>query len=282
MRFSSFLIFIAIAVVPLWYVHRTLEEKRVRRLEWSEVFMTEPERQKKWAEEKHKAEDERIEKETELEKATAVRKAAETEAAKAQSELLQKKNAGAAEAARQRIEADRRAEEVASERAAKHQKIAILLKACADTASVAESRLKSLADEQKRYRAFIEEVSGVPIPQEGSVDRVTFSSAFRMLSHGQLGDIDDLYPIRKAKEGCESIASAAEGDPGYRTVITNGLESLETDYVRKAEAMRRSRSDIKDLVDFATGKLPDTFGGHIRRARAESVIEQSLRWREPQ
>jgi hypothetical protein len=296
MRFR-WLIVLGVAVIPFWYLYRTFEEKRVRRLEWSEVFMTEEARQKKWADEKQKvkeaAEAERVEKATQLEKSIAARKLAEAEAAKAEADVRQARTAETAELNRVRIESERRAAEAGmarlkseAERADRQKRIALALKTCADKVGVVESRRKTFTDEQGSYVAFLDQVAATPLPEK--YKNITmygreFSSTFQMLSHEYLRGLNDGDEIQRAKETCEAAASNDETNHGYEMErVVRELEGFATRYAYQLDGMRRSRTDIRDLIDLATGKLPDNAGGQIRKARAEDAIRRSYSWKASQ
>lgn len=294
MRFSRWLLAAALAVLPLWYTYRTLEEKRVRKLEWSEVFMTEPERQKKWAEEKQQAKEaaeaERVAKTTELEKATAARKAAEADAAKAEMELVQKRGQEAAEVARLKLETERRAAEVAivreklsAERAALQARLTAGLNACAVKVKELETLRQELVKDQTSYRAFIADVSQIQGASKFTVPEDRISSTFRMLSQPHLRAETSEDYIREVQRKCEVLIreSLKTGtDPLDDSLFRYEFPRFAEGYRIATADLRKSRSDIQDLLDYVTGKLPDTVGGSVRKARAKDSLDRGWLWRE--
>jgi hypothetical protein len=289
---------VAIAVIPSWYIYRTLEEKRVRKLEWSEVFMTEPERQKKWAEDKQRKKEEaeaaKVKAATELAQSITAKKNAEAEAAKAEAELLEKRNQEAAETARRRDDDARRQIEVSrqaaaaetarvraeGERAARQQSVAARLAMCGTAAAAAEARLQDLIAEQKSYKAFIAESAAVPISL-ASWDAEKFSVTFRRFERTSfLTSESEMREIRKQKDACSAVAiDDSKNDNLQLQWAFRDIDNIETQYRSAIGSLRASRSDIQDLVDFATGKLPKTVGGEVKRERIKRALDEYYKYR---
>src|ERR1051326_2224092 len=294
MRFSRFLIAIAIAAVPLWYVYRTLEEKRVRNLEWPELFMTEPERKKAREEKEQKAKEaaeaERVAKATELEKATAARKAADAEAAKAETDLVQKKGQEAAEVARLRLETEKRAGEVgivreklAAERVASLAKVTTGLNVCAEKVKEVEAVRHELAKEQASYRAFIAEVSQIQGASKLSVPEDQVSATFRMLSQPYLrveSPRDDIADVQRKCEVLIRQTLKTDADPMDDWVFRYDFPGLISRDRSAIADLHKSHTDIQDLLDYVTDKLPDTVGGSVRKARAKESLDRGRWWKE--
>lgn len=296
MSVSRTIVIVGISAIPLWYAYRTLEEKRVRRLEWSEVFMTEPDRQKKWAEEKQKAKEaaeaERVQRQTELEKSTAARKTAEAEQDKAQAALAEKRTAEMAESNRTIIEAARRAEsqeairqKAEAERSAKQQIIATALKACEEKAKSAEAKRQDLVAAAKSYKAFVDRASTLPISEikfPGFADRGDYITTFRMLSTARLAASNDGNYLEESRKKCVAKASDSNATPFEVSSEIEGLEIIGNLFVGEKSQLEWSRADITDLMDYVTGKLPDTVGGQVRRARVKGFYDRAYSWKDSQ
>ena len=294
MRFSKWALAAGLAVLPLWYTYRTLEEKRVRKLEWSEVFMTEDARQRKWAEEKQQAKEaaeaERVAKATELEKATVARKAAEAEAAKAEMELVQKRGQEATDAARLRLEIEKKAAEVgivreklSAERAALQARLTTGLNACSTRIKELETLRQELAKEQSSYRTFIAEVSQIQGASKLAAPEDQVSATFRMLSQPYLRSETSFDDIGEIQRKCEVLIRESlktDADPLNDWLFQYDFPRFTGAYRNAMGDLRRSRADIQNLLDYVTGKLPDTVGGSVRKAQAKDSLDRGRWWRE--
>ena len=303
MKFSRLLLILGVAAIPLWYIYRTLEDKRVRKLEWSEIFMTDEAREQKRAEDRKKAredaEAERVRKATDLaqetaeaERATAARKLAETKEAEAKSHVLELENVQAGQAARERSEQERRVAEAAAarvrmeaDRVAKQQAIAVALRACGEKAADAEATQKRLLIEQQSYLKFVEEISKVAIPPNTlmAFHAQDTASAFRMVYARDALKVGDAETLRNVRNSCDAIASAGAINTNHEMEYAlGGIENVEFKYVQAIENLKRSRSDLADVVDYAADKLEGSVGGEVRRAHVQDLIYRARIWKEPQ
>jgi hypothetical protein len=314
---SKLLLTIGIIAIPLWYIYRTLEEKRVRRLVWSEVFMTEPERQRKRAEDERKtkedAEAKRVEGETNLAKAkvqaereTKARKDAEAEADTARARAIQAQNVreeqlGRVKLADEQIKADAAASraKVEAERVAKQHAVAAVISICADKASRAEAARVRLQPEQRTFQSFYEEASKTPLPEDEPmplpqqqdisawlawskrVHRSDFAAAFRMLSAREALKVFDSDSLKAAKENCDAAAVNSGDENSYQVLSAlDRIDRLEFQYSDARETLKRSRSDLVDLIDYVGGKLGNSVGDEVRRARVGQTLARARDWRE--
>jgi hypothetical protein len=320
MRLGTILMICGVAAIPLWYAYRTVTELRVRHLEWNEIFMTEEQRQKKWAEEKQQAKDaaeaERVAKVTEMEKATAARKVAEAEAAKAEAIVMEKHAMETAEADRRRGEVERKSAEQESARAKAEGARALFQRAfaarvqiCGDRAKEAESRLRDFSAEQNSYRTYVDSVfqlrfdlgpSRTPnlspelvkiLPPAALANVIAsyvppdeITPTLRMLFQRKLLNTENPAEIQRAKEDCEKEAreTIALVNDYQLDFSLRHVESLTSSYEESLRKLKASRSDIQDLVDYATGKLPDTFGGRAKAERVKVLIQRAHSYKEPE
>jgi hypothetical protein len=313
MRLSRMLLVLGVAAIPLWYIYRTLEDQRVRKLEWSEVFMTEDARKEREAQKKQQAKEEaeaeRLRKATELaqetaeaEKATAARKLAETKAAEAQAKVIEAQNAKVAAAAREQSEQERRVAEGAaarvrleSEKTAKQQAITVALRTCSEKTAAAEATRKRLLTEQQSYLKFFEGISKVSLPPDVPVTTIAealnaknhsrrdATSAIRMLYAREALKVGDPERQRNAGERCDANANAGAINTNHEMDYDFGeIESVESKYLEAIENLKRSRSDLSDVVDFAAQKLGESIGDEVRSAHAREVIDRGKYWKEPQ
>ena len=104
-----------------------------------------------------------------------------------------------------------------------------------------------------------------------------FSATFRMLYPTHVTNTGNANEIRDAKEKCEAAARdlsrkdyAISEEPQVWDI-----KHLASGYQSNVFELRRSRSNITDLVDFFAGKLPDTVGGQVKRVRVQEWLIKS-------
>jgi hypothetical protein len=295
MKPTAILLFLGVLAVPVWYAYRTLTEARVRRLIWSEVFMTEGERQQKWADERRKAQEaaeaERLAKATELERATTERKQAEAEATKAQMEARERKTQEEAAAEDRRLVVERRSAEIAAirvkseaESSSRRRSLTSRNQYCRDWEKKAEQSVQSLVQEQKAYRAFTDEVLRMPFPPTTPLYESEFTQTFRMLYMKTALEEVRETEIQDKFHKCEKVASdpaRLDGDIDADSQARE-LMDLARGYSSSVANLRSSGAQIKDLVDYMNRNLGDSVGGEIRAARVKDMISRSRNWKESQ
>lgn len=196
MRLSGFLMLLAVLGIPIWYVHRTVTEKHITKLDWN-IFLTEEGRRQAEAEKLQKEEENR--QKTEREKA---------------------------EVERQRVEELQRQKTIA-ERAARVQiDEARLKRVCLESAEAAEASYLAYLQERKRYQSFISNLldGHVPLAADGYITPTKFTEIFKRLRKEVWSDelvSSHLAKLQTATRLCGDLSQSRESDFSTATNTAN-------------------------------------------------------------
>jgi hypothetical protein len=233
MRLKKLLLVVGVALIPAWYLYRTAADKRVPRLEWNEIFMTEDDRLK-----------------TQLQ---AAKDEAEAANKKADEELA-------------RIAA-------ANAPAAQRRQAAEKTRVCIEWAENIEVAHTALIEEQRLWATEVEGLlrsqAGVAIA--ANPDYVRAFRKFHQEMPPESKMDDQINHVRKAKEDCKALAKENPLSAGLE-MQDYYLKEAQEFYDGYLGPLKWGRSGIHALVQLANKQVSSSLEDAILQQRVAEAV----------